>query len=417
VSQTTESAAPRIVPGSGASGTATKPSQQNLAARMSQLSGEGALDVFARARELEREGRRVVHLELGAPDAWAPAHAIEAAVRALRDGDARYVATEGIPELRDAIAVDTRSRGVDASPDQVMVTPSTKTAVFYALMATAEEGSEVLVPDPGFPIYPSVARYVGAIPVGYGVDASNAPDVDDIAARITNRTRVLTLNSPNNPTGGALTAEALERLAALVEEHDLTVVTDDVYSRLVYEGERSPCLAALPGMRDRTIVVDGFSKTYAMTGYRLGYMVAPLRWMPGLTLLAANGHTCVAPFIQRAGVAALTGPQEGVRTQVEAYRTRRDRIVAGLRAMPGVSCPMPGGAFYAFPDFSALFRPHGISSREFATRLLEERGVAVLGGAAFGSRGEGRIRISFASAQADLDTALSAIGEALQELG
>lgn len=385
-----------------------------LAPRLSLLSGEGALDVFARARVLERQGRRIVHLELGAPDVAAPAHATEAAIRALQVGEARYVAPEGIPELREAIAVDVCSRGVEATAEQVIVTPSAKTAVFYAMLAAVEPGCEVLVPDPGFPIYPSVARFAGGTVVGYGVDAENVPDVDDIERRITPRTRVLALNSPNNPTGGALGTEATARLAALAERHNLVVVTDDIYSRLVFSGERAPCVAAFDGARDRTLLVDGFSKTYAMTGYRLGYLVAPRAWIPQLTTLAINGHTCVPPFIQRAGVAALTGPQDGVAAQREQYRLRRDHVVAGLRAIPGVRCPLPAGAFYAFPDFSALLAPRGLTSREFARRLLEEHGVAAIDGAAFGARGEGHLRLSFASAQADLDAALAGIRAAVE---
>ncbi len=383
---------------------------------MDLLSGEGALDVFARARELERRGRHIVHLELGAPDVPAPQHVTDAAVLALRAGDARYVAPEGIPELREAIAADVCSRGVDASPGQVIVTPSAKTAVFYAMLATVEPGCEVLVPDPGFPIYPSVARFAGGTAVGYALDADNAPDVDDIERRITSRTRVLALNSPNNPTGGALSAAATARLAALAAERGLTIVTDDIYSRLVYDGGRAPCLAAFPGAADRTIVVDGFSKTYAMTGYRLGYLVAPAPWIPALTTLAVNGHTCVPPFIQRAGVAALTGPQDAVAAQVAEYRRRRDRLVGGLSVIPGVSCPVPRGAFYVFPDFSELLSPRRLSSRAFADSLLEHQGVAAIDGAAFGPRGEGRLRLSFASAQADLDRALAAIDEGVRRL-
>ena len=241
--------------------TAPAPADVGLAAHLSLLSGEGALDVFRRATELERAGRHVIHLELGAPDVDAPPHVAEAAVRALREGDARYVAPAGLPELREAIAADVRSRGVAAHADQVIVTPSAKTAVFYALLATIEPGSEVLVPDPGFPIYPSVARFAGGVPVSYGVDEGNAPDVDEIEARVTPRTRVLVLNSPNNPTGGALSAAALERLAALVGAHQLLVVTDDIYSRLVYDGERAPSIAAFDEARARTLLVDGFSKT------------------------------------------------------------------------------------------------------------------------------------------------------------
>ncbi len=384
-----------------------------LAARVDQLSGEGALDVFRRATELERAGRSIVHLELGAPDVDAPPHAVEAAVAALRAGDARYVAPQGLPELREAIAADVRSRGVAADADQVIVTPSAKTAVFYALLATVEPGSDVLVPDPGFPIYPSMARFAGGVPVGYALDAGNAPDVDDIARRIGPRTRVLCLNSPNNPTGGALDSAAMARLAELAERHDLRVVTDDIYSRLVYEGTRAPTIAAFEGARSRTLLVDGFSKTYAMTGYRLGYLVVPRPWVERLVTLAVNGHTCVPPFVQRAGIAALTGPQDMVAAQVAAYRARRDLLVRGLDALPGVRCPVPAGAFYVFPDFSALLAEHGLTSRAFADRLLEEHGVAAIDGAAFGRRGEGKLRLSFASAQADLDAAVARIGEAV----
>jgi len=387
-----------------------------LAARVDQLSGEGALDVFRRATELERAGRSIVHLELGAPDVDAPPHVVEAAVAALRAGDARYVAPQGLPELREAIAVDVRSRGIAASADQVIVTPSAKTAVFYAMMATVEPGSEVLVPDPGFPIYPSMARFAGGVAVGYALDTGNAPDVDDIARRIGTRTRVLCLNSPNNPTGGALDAGAIARLAELVARHDLRVVTDDIYSRLVFDGERAPSIAACDGARSRTMLVDGFSKTYAMTGYRLGYLVVPRPWVERLVTMSVNGHTCVPPFVQRAGIAALTGPQDMVATQVAAYRARRDLLVRGLNALPGVECPVPAGAFYVFPDFSALLATHGLTSRVFADRLLEEHGVAAIDGAAFGPRGEGCLRLSFASAQADLDAAVNRIGDAVAGL-
>ncbi len=387
-----------------------------LAARVDQLSGEGALDVFRRAMELEREGRSIVHLELGAPDVDAPPHVVDAAVAALRAGDARYVAPQGLPELREAIAADVRSRGIAATADQVIVTPSAKTAVFYAMMATVEPGNEVLVPDPGFPIYPSMARFAGGVPVGYALDADNAPDIDDMERRITARTRVLCLNSPNNPTGGALDAAAMARLAELAARHDLRVVTDDIYSRLVFDGGRAPSIAAFDGARSRTLLVDGFSKTYAMTGYRLGYLVVPREWVERLVTMSVNGHTCVPPFVQRAGIAALTGPQDIVATQIAAYRARRDLLVRGLNALPGVQCPKPAGAFYVFPDFSALLAAHDMSSRTFADRLLEEHGVAAIDGAAFGSRGEGCLRLSFASAQADLDAAVTRISEAVSVL-
>lgn len=387
-----------------------------LAARVAQLSGEGALDVFRRATELERAGRSIVHLELGAPDADAPIHVVEAAMAALRAGDARYVAPQGLPELREAVAADVRSRGVTADADQVIITPSAKTGVFYAMLAAVDPGSEVLVPDPGFPIYASMARFAGGVPVGYALDADNAPDVDDIEASVGPQTRVLCLNSPNNPTGGALDAAATARLAELVARHDLLVVTDDIYSRLVFSGERAPTIAACDAARARTLLVDGFSKTYAMTGYRLGFMVVPRPWVEPLVTMAINGHTCVPPFIQRAGIAALTGPQDMVASQVAAYRVRRDLLVQGLNGMDGVQCPVPAGAFYVYPDFSALLAPHGLTSRAFARQLLEDHGVAAIDGAAFGRRGEGRLRFSFASAQADLDDALARVGDAVARL-
>ena len=403
-------------PSSPVTDTSTQHALPRLSERTRLLQSEGALLVMHRAQELERQGRSIIHLELGAPDVPAAPHITTAAMRALQDGDARYVAPAGIVELREAIAADARSRGFQATAAQVLVTPSAKTAVFYALMATVEPGCEVLVPDPGFPIYPSLARFAGGVPVGYGVDAENAPDVDDIAARITPRTRVLALNSPNNPTGGALSMTALERLATLVERHDLLVVTDDIYSRLVFNTPRAPGIAAFEAARDRTLVVDGFSKTFAMTGYRLGYIIAPERFTDTLTTLAINGHTCVAPFIQRAGVAALTGPQDAVAAQVDVYRARRDLVVAGLRAIPGVTCALPAGAFYAFPDFSGLLRARGMTSAQLASRILEDHGVALIDGAAFGPRGEGRVRLSFASAQADLDDALQRIAAAARSL-
>lgn len=387
-----------------------------LSSRLDLLSGEGAIDVFRRAQALEAMGRHVIHLELGAPDVPAPPHVTEAAIQALRDGDARYVAVNGIAELREAVAADLRSRGVHADADQVIVTPSAKTAVFYSILAAAEPGSEVLVPDPGFPIYPSAVRFAGAIPVGYAMDARNTPDVDDIASRITPRTRAILLNSPNNPSGGALGAAPMERLAALVERHRLVAVTDDIYTRLVYDAPFAPTLAAFDGARERTLVVDGFSKTYAMTGYRLGYVVAPRPWVEPLIVLATNGHTCVAPFIQRAGVAALTGPQDAVRAQVEVYRARRDLLVRGLNAIDGVTCATPDGAFYVFPDFSALLARHELTSAQFAGRLLEDFGVAAIDGTGFGPRGEGRLRLSFASATSELDLALTRIAECARSL-
>jgi aspartate/methionine/tyrosine aminotransferase len=390
------------------------------ASRLAVLAGEGALDVFTRARALEARGRTIAHLEIGEPNFAPPAHAVEAAQRALAAGDARYGPPAGIAELRGAIADRLAERGVRAAAEDVVVTPGAKTAVFYALLATVSEGDEVLVPDPGFPIYPSVTRFVGATPVGYSLDASRgfAPNLDEIAARITPRTRVLVLNAPHNPTGGSVSPRDLERLAELALRRDLFVVTDEIYGRIVYDDsiEQTPSIAALPGLLERTIVVDGFSKAYAMTGYRLGYALVP-RWLvERFTTLAINGHTCTPPFVQRAGVAALTGPQDSVRAMVRELRRRRDAVVAGLAGIPGVVCPTPAGAFYAFPEVSGLLRATGLTVQQLADRLLEEQGVAVLPGGGFGAGGATGIRISFAGVADDVTRGVAGLAAFLRSL-
>ncbi|HEX5436566.1 MAG TPA: pyridoxal phosphate-dependent aminotransferase [Gemmatimonadaceae bacterium] len=409
-----------------------------LASRMDVISGEGALDVFLRARALEAMGRRVVHLELGEPDFPTPEHVVEAGVRALQAGDTKYSSPRGLPELREAIVATLAQRHITATPQEIVVTPGAKPMVFYAMLALVEPGAEVLFPDPGFPIYPSAARFAGGIPVAYGLrgDAGYAPDLDEMAARITPRTRVLVLNAPHNPSGGAISSSELERIAELVERHDLAVITDDVYARLVYGSDdtprgsdapdvshsseapgTAPSIAALDGMRARTIIIDSFSKTYAMTGWRLGYGVVPAHAVERLVTLAVNGHTCTPVFVQRAGIAALTGPQEPVRAMREEFARRRALVVRGLSAIPGVRCPAPAGAFYVFPDLTRVLAPHGLTAEDFATRLLEEHGVAALTGTAFGARGEGHIRISFAAAASDLAFAVDRLRECVQAIG
>lgn len=390
------------------------------AARLDALSGEGALDVFVRARALEAAGRPIIHLELGEPDFPAPSHVVEAAVRSLRDGETRYSPPAGLPELRAAIAGAASARAIDAGPGDVVVTPSAKTAVFYALLALVEPGDEVLIPDPGFPIYPSVVRFCGGTPVSYGFLAGRgyAIDVDEIAARLTPRTRVLALNAPSNPTGGSIDPPTIERLAELSERHDLAIVSDEIYARLSYAGAQdAPSVAAHPALRPRSIVVDGFSKTYAMPGFRLGYAILPPSLVERFTTLAINGHTCTPVFSQRAGLAALAGPQDAVRQMREEYRARRDLVVRALGAVPGVRCPVPLGAFYAFPDLSAVLEPVGLSAARFVDRLLETYGVAALQGTAFGRRGEGHVRLSFAASQADLAAATDRIARAVADLG
>jgi aspartate/methionine/tyrosine aminotransferase len=368
------------------------------ASRLAVISGEGALDVLSRSAVLESQGRDIAQLAIGEPHFAVAPHIVDAATTALREGDARYGPPAGIAALRGAIAATLGTRGIDASADDVVVTPGAKPMLLYAFLATVDPGSEVLIPDPGFPIYPSLTRFAGATPVGYRLDPANAhtPDVGDIAARITPRTRVLVLNAPHNPTGGSVDARTVETIAELALRHDLFVITDEIYGRVVYDTTSTPSIAALPGLRDRTIVVDGFSKSYAMTGYRLGFGLVPHWLVPRLHTLVVNGHTCTPPFVQRAGIAALTGPQDSVSAMVAELRRRRDDVVAALGSIPGVRSPKPAGAFYAFPDVSEIIAATGLTAPQLANRLLEEHGVALLPGNGFGAAGASSFRISFA---------------------
>ncbi len=387
------------------------------AKRVTALSGEGAFEVLAAARLLEGAGRHVVHLEIGEPDGVTPPHVVEAAVRALHDGHTRYVDPAGLPALRDAIAASLAWRGVrgGAAAENVVVVPGAKPMVFYALLALLEPGDEVLVPDPGFPIYPSVVRFAGAVPVGYPLDAAGGVDVARLAALVGPRTRALVVNLPGNPTGGVASPDDLTAIATLAQRHDLTVVSDEVYGRIRYDG-RADSIAALPGMLERTVVVDSFSKTYAMTGWRLGFGVLPAALVEPVTTLVVNGTSCTPPFVQLAGFAALTGSQEGVTAAVARLERRRDWLVDGLNGLPGVRCARPGGAFYAFPDVRQVEARAGLSTQQLAARLLELHGVAVLPGTAFGPGGAGHLRLSFATSAADLDLALERIRECISDL-
>ncbi|HYZ88996.1 MAG TPA: pyridoxal phosphate-dependent aminotransferase [Myxococcales bacterium] len=384
---------------------------RDLASRMADLGTETAFDVLARARSLEAHGRRVLHLEIGEPDFPTPPHIVEAGVRALRDGHTRYGPPPGLPALREAICERLLAeRGVRASPDEVVVTPGAKPILFLAILATVGKGDEVLVPDPGFPIYESVVRFAGArvVPVPVREESAFSLDVDAAERLVTPRTRMLIFNSPANPTGGATTPRDLERIAALAERHDLWVIADEIYARISYE-EPHRSIAALPGMRDRVILSDGFSKAYAMTGWRLGYGVVPRRLVEPLTRLVINSNSCTAAFVQLAGVEALRGTQEPVERMVAEFRRRRDLVVSALRSIPGVRCAMPHGAFYAFPDVSSL----PLSASELASRLLEEHAVATLSGTAFGPGGDGHLRISYVSAPDVLSEALERIRSAV----
>jgi aspartate/methionine/tyrosine aminotransferase len=389
-----------------------------LASRIDGLRTEGAFEVLARARALEQQGQHILHLEIGEPDFPTAPHIVEAAVRAMHNGETKYGPAGGLLELRTAIANHLASHGISAEPDNVVVTPGSKPILLYAALALLENGDEALIPDPAYPIYDSVVRFAGARPVTYRLEAASnfAPDVDAIAASITSRTRVLVLNSPQNPTGGVIDAGRLSALARLAEENDLTVIVDEIYRPFNYGASAVPSILTLPGMRERCILVDGFSKAYAMTGWRLGFGLLPAPLAPRFALLALNDHACVPAFVQRAGIAALEGTQEPLRAMIAEFAARRQLVAERLAAIPGVRIDAPAGAFYAFPDVSAITSAAGISAAQLATKLLLEYGVALLPGTAFGAAGEGYLRLSFATGRADLDRALALVHECFTSL-
>ena len=386
------------------------------ASRVIALSGEGAFEVLVAARRLEAAGRHVVHLEIGEPDGPTPPHVVEAGVRALHDGHTRYVNPAGLPALRDAIAASLAWRGVRGSvAENVVVVPGAKPMVFYGLLAVLEPGDEVLVPDPGFPIYPSVVRFAGAVPVRYSLDAVGGLDAERLASLIGPRTRAIVLNLPGNPTGGIGTNGALNRVAELAQRHDLVVISDEVYGRIRYDGP-ADSIAALPGMLERTIIVDSFSKSYNMTGWRLGFGVVPAPLVERVATLVVNGTSCTPPFVQLAGLAALTGPQDAVTAAVARLERRRDWLVDGLNGLPGIRCARPDGAFYAFADARQIEERSRLSTEQLAALLLETHGVAVLPGTGFGPGGAGHLRLSFAVPPANLDLALERLRECVSDL-
>ena len=383
----------------------------HFASRLDVLGTEQAYLVLDAARRLEAAGHEVVHLEIGEPDMPTPPHVVEAGVQALRDGLTRYALAAGVPELRAAIARSLLARGVRAGPENVIVTPGAKPMLFCAALALVEPGDEVLTPDPGFPIYESVVRFAGGKPVYYPLDEARAfaPRVEAITERITPRTRLLILNVPHNPTGGVATAQDLARIAELVRRHDLWIIADEVYGQIRYDGgERCDSIAALPGMAERTVIVDGFSKGYSMTGWRLGYGVVPARLAEPMTTLVINNVSCTATFVQYAGLAALTGPQEPVARMVAGLQAKRDQLVRGLNAIDGVRCATPAGAFYCFPDIGGVLERTGggFTCEAFAERLLAEQHVAVLAGTAFGPGGTGHLRLCYATEPALIERAL-----------
>jgi len=386
-----------------------------LAERMDRLGTETAFEVLARARALEAQGKDIIHLEIGEPDFDTPRNVIDAGVRALQSGATHYTPTAGIEPLRAAIAEDqSRRKGIQVMPSNVVVTPGGKPIMFFLMLALLDEGDEVIYPDPGFPIYESMVSYLGAgrVPIGFiEVGDRFRWDVDSLVDQAGPRTKLLILNSPSNPIGCVLTDDDIERIADVARRYEIFVMADEIYSRILYDREFKS-IAALPGMAERTCILDGFSKTYAMTGWRLGYGVMPEDLATQVARLATNATSCTATFTQLAGVEALTGPQDSVEEMVQEFRRRRDLVVDGLNRIEGLSCAVPDGAFYAFPNIQAT----GMGSRALADLLLYEANVAVLSGTSFGANGEGYLRISYANSYENLERALDRIKNALARI-
>ncbi|HYU47984.1 MAG TPA: pyridoxal phosphate-dependent aminotransferase [Terriglobales bacterium] len=381
-----------------------------LASRLSVLTGEGALSVYLRAKELEREGRSIIHLELGEPDFHAAEPVLAAAEKALRDGKDRYCPMAGLPALKDEIAAYLhRTRNLNVPSENVVIAPGCKIALFFALMAMIEPGDEILWPDPGFPGYASITRGFGGTPVPFGLEERNQlqPDPDEIAAKITPRTKAILLNSPCNPTGTVYSDEVQRRIAELAVKHDLYVLADEIYARIVY-GQKYISMLSYPDMAERTLIIDGFSKTFAMTGWRLGYTVAPPELVAHLVMLAVNSYTCVAEFTQYAAIEALRDSTGAAPRMVAEFQKRREQFIGDLNRIPGFRCIPPEGAFYAWVNIEDT----GMSAEEVCRIMLEEAGVAAIAGAAFGDVGRNFVRFSFASSTATLKEAVARIQKA-----
>jgi len=386
----------------------------SLAPGVGALGTESAFSVLARARELEAAGRDIVHLEIGEPDFPTPAHVAQAAWAAVRAGETHYCPSAGLPELREAAAAElSASRGIEVPAGRVLVGNGAKPLLFFTILATAGPGDEVVYPDPGFPIYESAIRWAGATPVPLPLHAAAgfSFDLGELAERLGPRTTLVILNSPQNPTGGVVPAADLQAAAELVARTPAWVLSDEVYSRLTYAAPHAS-IASVPGMLDRTVLLDGFSKTYAMTGWRCGYACVPPALVEPLNRFIVNSTSCVPPFVQRGGIAALQGPQDTVAGMLAELRARRDLLVAGLSGLPGVSCRVPQGAFYAFPDVSGVPLP----ADELAARLLDEAGVAVLAGSAFGAMGAAHLRLSYAASREQLEEAVARMDAFLARL-
>jgi len=385
-----------------------------LAKRMARLGTETAFRVLAKAQALEAKGIDVVHLEIGEPDFDTPKNVSDAAAKALGEGYTHYCNSQGIVPLRTEIAKEIgRTRGVTIDPNRVVVTPGAKPIMFYSILALLEEGDEAIYPNPGFPIYESMINFAGAkpVPIPLREELDFRFDIDELRSKITPHTKLIIINSPQNPTGGVLELDDIRAIADIAQEHDIIVLSDEVYEHIIYEGEPHS-IASLPGMLDRTILLNGFSKTYAMTGWRLGYAVMPPELVDPIVGLIVNSVSCTATFIQHAGIEALTGPQDSIASMVAEFKKRRDLIVDGLNAIPGISCRRPKGAFYVFPNIKKL----GIDSSQLANYLLNEAGVAALSGTDFGKYGEGYLRLSYANSMENIEKALKRIEMAAAKL-
>jgi aspartate aminotransferase len=385
-----------------------------LARSLERLGTETAFEMLARATALEAQGRRIIHLEIGEPDFPTPPHVVEAGAKALRDGYTHYCPAPGLPVLREACAEHlSHHRGLPIDPGRVLIAPGAKPFLFFGVLATCDPGDEVVYPNPGFPIYESVIRWAGATPVPLPLveERGFAFSADDLAARLTPRTKLVILNSPANPTGGIVDRTLNGEIAGLLAAHDCWLLSDEVYSELLYDGDHET-IAAHEGLLDRTILLDGFSKTFAMTGWRLGYAALPAPLVEPITRLIINSVSCTAPAVQLAGVAALQGPRTDLDAMLAEFRRRRDVVVPGLNALPGVSCVPPRGAFYAFPNITGT----GLGAGALAERLLLDAGVAVLSGTAFGEYGEGYLRLSYANSLERIEEALSLMAKTFSVL-
>jgi aspartate/methionine/tyrosine aminotransferase len=384
-----------------------------IAQRMGLLGTESAFEVLAKAKALERQGREILHFEIGEPDFDTPENIKEAAIKALRDGYTHYCPAPGIPQLREAIAEHiANTRKIPVSPEEVIVTPGAKPIMFYGILACVDPGDEVIYPNPGFPIYESVINFVGArpVPVPLLEERGFSFDMDIFEKSITSKTRMIILNSPQNPTGGMLLESDLKRIAEVAKERNIWILSDEIYDQMLYKGQ-FVSITTLADVKDQTIILNGFSKTYAMTGWRMGYGVMPEELAKHVTRLIINCNSCTATFQQVASVEALKGPQDAVAKMVAEFKQRRDLIVSGLNQIPGISCQVPQGAFYVFPNIKGFQKP----ASQISDYLLDKAGIAVLSGTAFGKYGEGYLRFSYANSQENIKKMLKRLGEALTE--